>query len=103
MRVSAKIRLSNNSVRLLNLSDLSVDTTFAGGGIRQQSSGCGCVFCGFFSGGRLQIKAIQPDGKILAVDGATSSGNVVRYNPDGTLDQSFGNGINGNGGLLGRL
>lgn len=40
--------------------------------------------------------AIQPDGKIVAVgycdSGGTSSMALVRYNPEGTLDTSFGNG-----------
>jgi uncharacterized delta-60 repeat protein len=42
--------------------------------------------------------AIQPDGKIIAVGQAVNSGNgtsdfaVIRYNPDGSLDTSFGIG-----------
>jgi uncharacterized delta-60 repeat protein len=38
--------------------------------------------------------AIQPDGRIVAVGGHlfTAQGIVGRYNPDGSLDSSFGNG-----------
>jgi uncharacterized delta-60 repeat protein len=75
-----------------NLSDLSVDTTFGSAGGVQQYNYCPNVECGFFSGGRLQVKAIQPDGKILGIDGGgDSAGNVVRFNPNGSGDQSFGN------------
>jgi uncharacterized delta-60 repeat protein len=84
-----------------NLSDLSLDTTFGTGGIRQ-NNGCGGFTCGFNSGGRLYVRAIQPDGKILGVDGVDA--NIVRFNPDGSPDQSFGNlGIDGAAGGRGRL
>jgi len=36
--------------------------------------------------------AIQPDGKIVAVGGVTGQFSVARYNPDGSLDPSFGGG-----------
>jgi uncharacterized delta-60 repeat protein len=42
--------------------------------------------------------ALQPDGEVVVVGSAfnsttfASSGVVARYNPDGTLDQSFGSG-----------
>ena len=86
----------------VNLSDLSLDTTFGTGGIRQ-NNGCVGGTCGFNSGGRLSIRAIQPDGKILGVDNLTN-GNIVRFNPDGSPDQSFGNlGMDGAAGGRGRL
>ena len=57
-----------------------------------------------FSYDAAQVLKVQPDGKILAIDGGTSSGNVVRFNPDGSHDQSFGNeSYNGTPGLRGRL
>ncbi len=68
----------------LNLSDLSVDTTFGINGV----SAYGPVNDQFLS-----IKAIQPDGKILGVDSANNAtlNSVVRFNADGSGDQSFGN------------
>ena len=85
-----------------NLSDLSLDTTFGTGGIRQYN-GCVGFICGFISGGRLSVRAIQPDGKISASTTFTN-GNIVRFNPDGSPDQSFGNlGMDGAGGGHGRL
>jgi uncharacterized delta-60 repeat protein len=36
--------------------------------------------------------AVQPDGKVLVVGGATSRSHVARYLPSGALDTSFGNG-----------
>ncbi|MCY7347399.1 MAG: hypothetical protein LH614_14420, partial [Pyrinomonadaceae bacterium] len=67
----------------LNLSDLSLDTTF---GIKQ-FNGCGGFDCGNL-GTEFRVKAIQPDGKILAIDALN---RVIRSNPDGSADQSFGN------------
>ena len=43
------------------------------------------------SGGGLAAPSamlVQPDGKILVVDGS----EILRFNPDGTLDSGFGNG-----------
>ncbi len=77
----------------LHLSNLSLDTTFGNGGIVQYDRVSDNR--GFST---LYVKAIQPDGRILGTD-TTLSGttdNVVRFNPDGSLDQSFGNlGIDG--------
>ncbi|HYG83148.1 MAG TPA: Calx-beta domain-containing protein [Pyrinomonadaceae bacterium] len=80
----------------LNVADLSVDTTFGTNGIRGYAQGCGTT---------LYIKAIQPDGKIIGTDaGNVPQGNVVRFNADGSSDQSFGNeSFDGTPGLLGRL
>ena len=80
----------------LNIGDLSPDATFGTNGIRTynyQVSG--------FDG--LVIKAIQPDGKILAVDNSVNSSNVSRLNPDGSPDQSFGNVSFDNNNPKGRL
>ncbi|MBC7798644.1 MAG: hypothetical protein H7Z37_17380 [Pyrinomonadaceae bacterium] len=85
----------------LNLSDLSVDTTFGTNGI------VGYAPTGGGSGGNqsLYIKAIQPDGKILGVDTANLPGSgVVRFNPNGTGDLSFGNfGWDNNSSAFGRI
>ncbi|HEX8735100.1 MAG TPA: FG-GAP-like repeat-containing protein [Pyrinomonadaceae bacterium] len=71
----------------LNTGNLTLDPTFGNNGIRRYSIDC--------SGtnqisGTLYIKAVQPDGKIIGID--TDGGTpVVRFNPDGTPDLSFGN------------
>ncbi|MCY7375644.1 MAG: hypothetical protein LH472_06690 [Pyrinomonadaceae bacterium] len=71
----------------LNTSDLSLDASFGSGGI-VQSNNVGNSWVG----ATLNIKAIQPDGKIIAVDNASINGTgVVRLNPDGSGDNSFGN------------
>ncbi|HWS99557.1 MAG TPA: Calx-beta domain-containing protein [Pyrinomonadaceae bacterium] len=80
----------------LNLSNLSLDTTFGTGGIAQYDRvSDSWVFS------TLYVKAIQPDGKILGTDNTLSGSpdSVVRFNPGGSLDQSFGNlDVNGNPG-----
>ncbi len=74
------------SLLRLNLSDLSLDTAF---GIKQFSAGCVGAFCGSTAGGgTFRVKAIQPDGRIIATE---ASNRVFRFNPDGSSDQSFGN------------
>jgi uncharacterized delta-60 repeat protein len=67
----------------LNLSDLSLDTTF---GIKQ-FNGCSGGNCGI-AGGNFCVKTILPDGKILGID---AQNRVIRFNPNGSVDQSFGN------------
>jgi uncharacterized delta-60 repeat protein len=54
------------------------DPTFAGGVVTTQLPGQDTAVA----------VAIQPDGKIVA---ASTSGDIVRYNNDGTLDSTFGN------------
>lgn len=84
-----------------NLSDLSIDTSFGTNGISQYN-GCGSVFCGFTTQGRLYVKAIQPDGKIIGRDEAQY--NTVRFNENGSPDMSFGNrGADGSVPGRGRL
>ena len=68
--------------------DGTLDKSFAGGGVTTD-----------FSGGddRGFAVAIQPDGKIVVAGTATTAQGgydfgVARYNPDGTLDTSFGSG-----------
>ena len=79
------VNQQTTSLIRLNLSDLSLDTAF---GIRQ-FSGCSAVSCGSTSGGgAFLVKTIQPDGKILGID---AQSHVIRFNPDGSADQSFGN------------
>ncbi len=70
--------------------DGTLDTTFgAGGRVRTDFPGLAAV---------PSSVVIQPDGKIVVAGGAfplfTFLGNfeVVRYNPNGSLDRSFGNG-----------
>src|SRR5881394_1730403 len=70
--------------------DGTLDTTFGSGGrVRTDFPGLAAV---------PSSVVIQPDGKIVVAGGAfpqfTFAGNfeVVRYNPNGSLDRSFGNG-----------
>lgn len=72
----------------LSFADLSIDTTFGTAGIRRYN-----MFCnpsGEQFGGTLYIKAIQPDGKILALD-VDAGTPMSRFNPDGSPDLSYGN------------
>ncbi len=69
----------------LNIADLSLDTSFGTGGIVQYNR----VFDNS-SHSTLYVKAIQPDGRIIGTD-TDANGSVVRFNPDGSSDQSFGN------------
>jgi uncharacterized delta-60 repeat protein len=47
---------------------------------------------GFSNGDAALAVAIQPDGKILAAGHGGVSYGLLRYNPDGSLDSSFGSG-----------
>jgi uncharacterized delta-60 repeat protein len=58
--------------------DGSPDTTFSGDGL---------AVTDFGGGERVRSVAIQPDGKVLV-----AGTGVVRYNPNGTLDTTFGGG-----------
>lgn len=80
----------------------SLDTTFGAGGKVTTTVGTN-------SNDRANAIVIQTDGKIIAAGSSTSvSGNVdfaaVRYNADGSLDNSFADGITpnayGNGGKV---
>ena len=68
--------------------DLSLDTSFGGTGIVVTPIGVG--------NDRARAVAIQPDGKIVAAgfafNGVDDDFAVARYNPDGSLDASFGTG-----------
>ncbi|HEX8736546.1 MAG TPA: delta-60 repeat domain-containing protein [Pyrinomonadaceae bacterium] len=89
---------TNRSVLMRLNADGSLDPTFGSGGR-------------IINSGQLHLPAlvIQPDGKIVtagatAVLGITLDFAVVRYNADGSLDQTFGNGgyaVNGAGNALG--
>jgi uncharacterized delta-60 repeat protein len=78
--------------------DGSLDSSFGTGGIVVTDSGVGeDVARGI---------ALQPDGKILVAGNMSGGGGndnfgVVRYNPDGSLDTSFGNGGMTNTDFLG--
>ena len=69
--------------------DGSLDTSFGGTGEVTAGSGSGNDF--------LAGVAVQPDGKIVAggdsfsTPGGYDEAALLRYNPDGTLDTSFGN------------
>lgn len=101
--VSGSYNFKATLVRL-NVADLSIDTTFGTNGIRGYAEGQAST-PGFFN--TLYIKEIQPDGRIIGSDDANvfNSNGVVRFNPDGSSDQSFGNiPFEGNNpGLRGRL
>jgi uncharacterized delta-60 repeat protein len=89
---------TNRSVLMRLNADGSLDPAFGSGGK-------------IINPGQLHLPAlvIQPDGKIVtagatAVLGITLDFAVVRYNADGSLDQTFGNGgyaVNGAGNALG--
>ena len=71
----------------------ALDSTFGASGILTTSIGPGNAVA--------QAVAVQPDGKIV-VGGFASNGTnndfaVVRYNPNGTLDETFDGIANGNG------
>lgn len=64
----------------------TLDTTFGGDGIVTLNKSAGDFFFAV---------AVQPDGKIVAVGRHSDGGHtgaVIRYNSDGTLDGSFGDG-----------
>ena len=71
----------------LNVSNLSLDTTFGTGGIAGYNQFCGVSTAPYSPA--MTLKAIQPDGKIIGID--EMGPRVVRFNPDGGVDASFGN------------
>lgn len=82
--------LRNFAVARYN-SDGTLDSTFGVGGKVSTNLSCGEA--------QANALAIQPDGKILAAGEAQRTGDdsstdfaLVRYNPDGSLDASFGSG-----------
>ncbi|HXM20852.1 MAG TPA: hypothetical protein VN948_06275 [Terriglobales bacterium] len=60
----------------------TLDSSFGTGGIVNNSFDLGVVVG----------VAIQPDGKILAAAAGFLGGSVGRFNPDGSIDTTFGNG-----------
>jgi uncharacterized delta-60 repeat protein len=52
----------------------------------------GKVRTDFESGEQAFAVAVQPDGKIVAAGGLTAEFELARYNPDGSLDGTFGTG-----------
>ena len=75
------------------------------GGSLDPSFGTGGVVTTFFRGNDgVQALVIQPDGKIVAAGSAGGFGDfaLARYNPDGTLDASFGAGGKVTTGFPGR-
>lgn len=72
---------------------------YAAGGLDPKFGKGGKVFTHIGFGDRVTSLAFQTDGKIIAAGGSASSGifyasdfALVRYNPDGSLDTSFGVG-----------
>ncbi|MBI2721372.1 MAG: T9SS type A sorting domain-containing protein [Bacteroidetes bacterium] len=63
----------------------SLDTTFGTGGKVITNFGPG-------SGGQINSLAMQSDGKIIASGSIKHDFGVIRYNANGTMDLSFGNG-----------
>src|SRR5215471_18566950 len=61
----------------------SLDTTFGTGGTVTTAIG---------SGSAANALVLQPDGKIVAVGGSSEDFALARYNPNGSLDTSFGTG-----------
>lgn len=76
----------------LNLSDLTIDTSFGTNGIIKYNN---AQFNPLF------IKAIQPDSKILAIQ-SDNFGVITRFNPNGSPDNSFGNSAFDSANTLGR-
>lgn len=76
----------------LNLSDLTLDTSFGTNGVIKYNN---APFSPLF------IKAIQPDGKILAIQ-SDNFGVITRINPNGSPDNSFGNSAFDSANTLGR-
>jgi uncharacterized delta-60 repeat protein len=76
-----------------NIADLSLDATFGSGGIAQYDRTANGS-----TASTLNVKAIQPDGRLIGTDDTFSAANdnVIRFNPNGSPDLSFGNfGIDG--------
>ena len=74
----------------------TMDSTFKGG---VPNTSLGGVFTSFapMGSGTVRGIAVQSDGKVLAAGSAPGAGSgqdvaLVRYNPDGSLDSSFGTG-----------
>jgi uncharacterized delta-60 repeat protein len=67
----------------------SVDGSFGSGGKRRTDLG---------GADEARDVAVQPDGKILVAGQSDGDLVLVRYNPDGTLDTSFGTGGTGSSG-----
>jgi uncharacterized delta-60 repeat protein len=82
--------------------DGTLDNTFGGMIVHGKKVDQGRVITNFFPAGQYNYTAatsllIQPDGKIVAAGYATNSSSqhffaVARYNADGSLDTTFGNG-----------
>src|ERR1043166_931484 len=74
-------------------------STFAAAGDRDPTFGTGGIVTTDFMGGNDNLSkiAVQADGKIVAVGDSYPGGRFAlsRYNADGTLDTSFGNGGKG--------
>jgi uncharacterized delta-60 repeat protein len=80
---------NGGAVLVRYLADGSLDPSFGQGGQVLTVSSTGFA--------ALNGLALQPDGKLVAVGTSNRVGSLVdialaRYNPDGTLDQTFGNG-----------
>jgi uncharacterized delta-60 repeat protein len=89
VQADGKIVVGGDSVGTFALArynpDGSLDTSFNGTGTVTTPG----IVAG---GGEISSLAIQPDGKILAAGAGGTNFIVARYNPNGTLDHSFGGG-----------
>lgn len=95
----------HGSLRRFQSNNLVLDNSFGENGkivyCRGNQTGCDNPKYMLLSAGTIKINSIQPDGKILAVLGGEMNGlrfpfesldgfAVARFNPDGSVDRSFG-------------
>jgi uncharacterized delta-60 repeat protein len=67
----------------------TLDSTFGSGGLVQTTF---LLANGTQAGGAGHAIAVQPNGEIVAAGNLNNEAAVVRYNPDGSLDSTFGQG-----------
>ena len=72
------------------LVDLPVPAFAAPGDLDPSFDGDGKVLTDFRGFDPVEALVVQPDGKLVAVGGIFVGGALARYNPDGSLDRSFG-------------
>jgi len=98
--VSAMVCQPDGRILVAGTSALAVTTQFAlarynpDGGLDPSFGSGGQVTTDFAGalGGRASDLVLQADGKIVVTGGATFDFALARYNPDGSLDLSFGSG-----------
>jgi uncharacterized delta-60 repeat protein len=68
----------------------TLDTTF--GNLGKVTTSLSGTFNGYHTDQHDVGVVVQPDGKIVAVEGSTNGFELYRYNPNGSLDATFGSG-----------